>query len=140
MTMTTAMMVHALMEQPDRWKNSGDGTITNGYYMIALNGSQYGMGASKYHSTDAEAQMLLKAITMWGGDKSIPSPSSPPEQVQHKRRPQNEDFGHTALMDFAKEIRVSHKAYTAHMDPSVLSNAVNSALQKLDEAILPNRG
>lgn len=139
MTMTTAMIVHALMEQPDRWKNSGDGTITNGYYMIALNGSQYGMGASKYGSTDAESQTLAKAISMWDGDKSMPNREVLAPEVKVKKQP-IEDFGHTALTGFSKEVRVAHLAYTAHMDPSVLSNAVGHALQKLDEAILPYRG
>ncbi len=136
MSQTVALLVHEIMQEPERFvENSGN--ISNGYYRAALNAGSYGMGVSSYVADGAEREVLAKAISYWKIEtgwqpKEIEEPLIPISSC-------NMDVPTKIHVyeDFAKSVRAHIKSFTVHADSAIFSTGIQKAITKLDSLLKP---
>lgn len=139
MTQQTALIIHDLMDQPEAWREKSDSTITNGYYIVALDGGKYGMGASTYQADTAEKECLLKAVDVWKLETNWK-----PKAVQAQDHSAAgrvylapDAYIRQAYEEFARAIRSANKSFIVHQDTSVLKSLLSKAIETLDSIIRP---
>lgn len=139
MSQQTALIVHELMDQPDAWREKGDNTISNGYYIVALDGSRYGMGVSTYASDGAQRDSLLKAVDAWKEETGWQPKVAKPEDhsANGPVRMAPDAYIQKAYEEFARAMRSAHKSFLVHKDASVLHSLMSQGIAKLDSIIRP---
>ena len=138
MSQTVALLVHEIMQEPERFVASGDGkSISNGYYRVSLEGGIYGMGVSSYVADGAEREILAKAIAYWKNEtgwqpkehESLPVPkNSVNMDTPSKIR---------VYEDFSKSVRGHIKSFKVHGDSATFSTGIQKAISKLDDLLKP---
>lgn len=139
MTQQTALIVHELMDQPDAWREKSDGIISNGYYIVSLDGCRYGMGVSTYHADAFEKESLMKAVDAWKMETGW-KPKEVKQQdysVQGRVYIAPDAYIRQAYEEFSRAIRGAHKSFVVHKDTSVLNSLISKAIEKLDSLIRP---
>lgn len=139
MAQQTALIIHELMDNPIAWKEKGDGVyITNGYYLVALDGTRYGMASATYLADGAERDSLCKAVEVWKDETGWePAPIAPVEQPGRRVSIAPDAYIKSAYEDFARTIRSTHKSFVVHKDVTVLSAQIQQAITQLDSIIRP---
>lgn len=142
MTQQTALITHALIDEPKKWReNVAAGTITNGYYLVALDGSRYGMGASTYQTDGAEREVLIRALNIWKDETGwTPPPVAGVNQVEeraHAPRQSPDQYLRHEYEKFASTVRSAHKSWRVHDDARVFEAQIQNAITELDTAIRP---
>lgn len=141
MTQTTALIVHELMSEPDRFRDNGNGSVSNGYYMVNMDGTRFGMGSASYAADGAERETLLKAVDFWKEQTGWVPPKTEDEIAAKEHRGRAvmtaETYSKSALEDFARAIRSHHKSYMVHKDATVLSKGIENAIMALDLLLRP---
>ena len=138
MSQTVALLVHEIMQEPERFVEAGDGkSISNGYYRVSLEGGIYGMGVSSYVADGSEREVLAKAISYWKSEtgwqpKEIEIPPGPMVSV-------NMDVPTKILVyeDFTKSVRDHLKSFTVHGESVTFSTGIQKAISKLDSLLKP---
>lgn len=140
MTQQVALIVHHLMDEPERFIEK-ENSITNGYYEVKLDGSSYGMGAAFYPADGAARNMLMKAIESWKSDTGwVPkeeSASSGNILTGARVAIVPDAYIRGAYEEFARSIKKAHTSFHVHGDNSVFSSLVQQAISKLDSILRP---
>lgn len=142
MTQTTALIVHELMDSPEKFTDRGNGTVSNGYYMVALDGSRFGMGTASYQADGAQREMLTKAVSAWKAETGWVAPESSGNSdsasgESRRGRISPEVFMREAYETFSRQIRNHHRSFMMHKDATVLSNGIQNAIMTLDTILKP---
>lgn len=138
MSQTVALLVHEIMQEPERFVVSGDSkSISNGYYRVSLEGGVYGMGVSSYVADGSEREVLAKAISYWKSEtgwqqKEIEISPAPMVSV-------NMDVPTKIRVyeDFSKSVRDHLKSFTVHGESVTFSTGIQKAISKLDSLLKP---
>lgn len=139
MTQEIALIVHQLMDEPDKWLEKGD-FITNGYYNVWLNGARYGMGAASYNASGAERDMLNRALDAWKIDtgwiaKAVDKIAA--ESAAKRIYVAPDTYIRQNYEEFARLVRGAHRSFVVHGDANVFGIHVQQALTKLDSSLHP---
>lgn len=140
MTQTVALLVHQLMDVPERWKEKNGDIITDGYHEVWLDGSRYGMGAASYAAGGSERDMLLRAVAMWKRETGWVPKMSEEEEVETQRAPSllaPDAYIRQYYEEFARAVRSAQRSYVVHGEAHVLNSHIQQALSKLDSFLRP---
>lgn len=138
MTNIVAMLVHQVMDEPDRWSVK-DGVLTDGYHKLALDSSRYALGEASYIPTQANADILRKAVAYWKAETGWRPPEQQASYAPIKEGSPTDVDGvmRNAYEKFVKSVRSNHKSFQIHGDSHIMNLGLSKALKEFDEAVAP---
>lgn len=140
MSQTIALLVHQLMDCPEKWKEKTAEIIHDGYHEVWLDGSRYGMGAASYGATGSDRDMILRAVAMWKRATGwMPRVQQEEEDEPEQNRVSLAPDGYIRQYyeEFARSIRSAQKSYVVHGEAHVMNSHIQQALSKLDSSLRP---
>lgn len=138
MSQTVALLVHEIMQEPERFVASGDGkSISNGYYRVSLESGIYGMGVSSYVADGPERDVLAKAITYWKTETGWQPRESEPVKAPTVSVNMDVPTKIRVYEDFSKSVRDHLKSFTVHGESVTFSTGIQKAISKLDSLLKP---
>lgn len=140
MSQQIALIVHQVMDAPYQWSEKKDGTITNGYYEVALDGARYGMGAASYVASEAEKGIFLRAINIWKEEtgwqpKEVKAADGALPSGRVSIAP--DAYIRSSYEEFTRAIRAIARSFTVHGESGILSAQIQTALENLDKVLRP---